>query len=454
MTFPRPKFQRYLLPIGLAILGAIACMLLLPAEQQAVRSQISGFPDADATSHLARIPILAGLCFLPAVAGICYCLGGTLDRYVARRFFSIFLICMSALLIVWLLIDFQDNIGDFLETKNPAKTMAQFYSARSSAIVLFLMPYALLLSLLYSLGHLSSTREIVAMVQSGRGIIRITAPLIIAGLFGTLLCIGLNYQWAPVAEGSKDKILDTALGKSPKEAADVLYYNADKRRLWLVGAFPPDYEKGQPLRNVEITTTRADGSLKTRLSAKNATWQPDTRKWIFNGATTTEFTPGEPPIFTKSAEPKVKAGWKETPWQLIKPGLSPTYLGVPDLTTWLSANTSNNVSINPAPYQTQWHYRWALPFTCLVTVLLATPLAIHFSRRGPGGSVFVAVVLSALMLLFSNVSLVLGEASILPPALAAWLPNLIFALIGIYLFQRRINGRPIYQAIRSLTGTD
>ena len=86
----------------------------------------------------------------------------------------------------------------------------------------------------------------------------------------------------------------------------------------------------------------------------------------------------------------------------------------------------------------------------MVTVLLATPLAIHFSRRGTGSGAFMAVVLSALMLLISGVVLAVGEAGLLPPAAAAWLPNAAFALLAVWLLHRRMTGRPIYQTLRKM----
>ena len=61
-----------------------------------------------------------------------------------------------------------------------------------------------------------------------------------------------------------------------------------------------------------------------------------------------------------------------------------------------------------------------------------------------------AVVLSALMILFSNISLALGEAGTLRPVIAAWLPNVAFAFLGLYLFRRRITGQPIYHVLRRL----
>ena len=88
--------------------------------------------------------------------------------------------------------------------------------------------------------------------------------------------------------------------------------------------------------------------------------------------------------------------------------------------------------------------------TCLVTVLLAVPLSIHFSRRGGGSGIFLAVVLAVLMLFTSTITLALGESGALTPFFAAWIPNIFFSAIGLYLYHRRITGRPIYQSLKNL----
>lgn len=450
MTFIRNHLWHFLLPLVLAVAGAALCALLVPAETSAIRQQLSGFPDSDTITHELRPFVLMALCFLPALASLFYVLGGIMDRYIAREFMTIFAICLSALLLIWLIMDLSDKIGDFRDADNLAATLARFYATRSPAVMLLLMPYSLLLSLLYSLGKLSSSREIIAMVQSGRSVVRITLPLLVAGVFFSLFCLGLNYHWAPVAEGSVDRIVATANGKGPTEATNVLFLNPADRRLWKIGSFPPDYHQRGPLSDVEVITTRPDHSLDSQISAQEARWDRSTRRWTFSNATRTTFEPGQAPVFETMTAPLEIDGWSETPFQLIKPGLSATFLGIPGLTTWLQSNIRNDHFASPAPYLTQWHYRWALPFSCLVTVLLATPLAVHFSRRGPGGGIFLAVVFAGLMLMVSSISVALGESGSLPPALAAWLPNIGFALLGLYLFRRRITGQPIYLVLRRL----
>ncbi len=211
--FLRSHSPRLLLILALAALGAGLCALLVPAESRAVAQQLIGFPDSDVQAHQARPLVLAALCFLPALAGLVYSLGGTLDRYITRQFLGIFGICLSGLFLIWLLIDLSDKISDFRSSQHLLRTIGTFYATRSPAILLLLLPYSLLLALLHALGKLSTNREIIAMIQSGRGVLRITLPLIVAGVFCTLLSLGLNYHWAPIAEGRQDEILAEASGK-------------------------------------------------------------------------------------------------------------------------------------------------------------------------------------------------------------------------------------------------
>ncbi len=444
----RSHVPRILLILALAAMGAAVAAWLVPAETLAVAEQFVGFPDSDVRSHEARPLVLAALCFIPALGALAYAMGDTLDRYITRQFLGICAICFSALFMIWLLIDLSDNLSEFRQSENVLATIGTFYSCRLPAVLLLLLPYSLLLAILYSLGKLSTNREIIAIIQSGRGVPRITLPLLIAGLLFTFFCLGINYHWAPIADGRQDEILAEASGSEAAEASQVLYRNPTGRRLWMIGAFPTDYQKGRALLNVEVTTTDENRRVTSRLSASRAMWDRDSRRWSFEKPVVSHFEPGLPPVFEKPAEPLTIDTWSETPWQLIKPGLSAAYLGIPDLSTWIHANTGQPGFADSSPYLTQWHYRWALPFACLVTVLLAAPLAIHFSRRGPGGGIFLAVVLSALMLLVSNIVLAFGEAGIIQPIAAAWLPNLTFGTIAIYLFHRRVTGRPIYHTLR------
>ena len=118
--------KRILLTLAFVIAGALLCALILPGEYRSVAKQLLGFPDSDTRAHELRPLLMATLCFLPAVAALLYALGGTLDRYITRQFLGIFAICLSALFLIWLLIDLSDKIGDFRKSDHIVTTILTF----------------------------------------------------------------------------------------------------------------------------------------------------------------------------------------------------------------------------------------------------------------------------------------------------------------------------------------
>lgn len=416
-------------------------------EQAAVDLHLEGFPDAEVIYHSMRPWVLVMLCFMPFLASLFYCWLPTFEKYLAREFFLIFNICMGALFGLWFIGDLGDNLGDFAGVANVFGTLAQFYLYRLPSVLLLLLPYGLLLSLLYVLGKFSKSNEIVAMIQSGYSIVRITRPLLFAGIWCSVFLLGLNFHWAPQSEGKKEELTSLAKGLPMYEARNVLFRDPYSQRLWLVGIFPENFREKGKLEHVEVTTLRADGSLKNRISAPIVTWDRETKTWIFGKPTLTEFRKGESPIFTKLKEPLIK-NWAETPAQIIKPSLNVDFLGLPDLSSWLNSPLAEQATSNRLSYLTHWHHRWALPFSCLVTVILAAPLSIYFTRKGVGSGVFLAILLSVLMLFFTSIALSFGEAGMLPPIVSAWATNLGFSLLGLWLYRKRMSGLPITHLLK------
>jgi lipopolysaccharide export system permease protein len=94
-----------------------------------------------------------------------------------------------------------------------------------------------------------------------------------------------------------------------------------------------------------------------------------------------------------------------------------------------------------APFKTHLQYRLALPWTCLVVVFIAAPLGIGFSRRGVLSSVAASIILVFTMNFLTQLFLALGEGSRISAWTAAWTPNVIFAVIGLYLLYLRATNR-------------
>ena len=133
-------------------------------------------------------------------------------------------------------------------------------------------------------------------------------------------------------------------------------------------------------------------------------------------------------------------GWSETPYRLSSANVRPEFLGVSELREYLRFNSDFPQTLL-APFRTQLQYRWALPWTCMVVAIMATPLGIGFSRRGILASVAVAIGLVFTMNFLIHLFLALGEGDRVSPVVAAWTPNVIYFVIGLYLLRLRATNR-------------
>ncbi|HVK58703.1 MAG TPA: LptF/LptG family permease, partial [Candidatus Kapabacteria bacterium] len=87
--------------------------------------------------------------------------------------------------------------------------------------------------------------------------------------------------------------------------------------------------------------------------------------------------------------------------------------------------------------ETQFHARLAQPWTCLVVALVALPFGASTNSRrnvlvGVASSIFIVFIYFVLL----RIGLALGTGAYIPPWLAAWLPNVFFAGMGLYLTWR------------------
>ncbi|MGJ8724514.1 MAG: LptF/LptG family permease [Roseibacillus sp.] len=442
-----------LLPfIILLILGLAAGWFLAPFEEESVRNYLIGFPDADEELHGLRPWAVKALCLVPALGALWYTFASILDRYLFRKTLTAFLITTFGFLLLFVIMDFQDSMDDLTSAKDPSKFLPTYYAVLLSQTLVLLLPFTILLGLLYSLGQLSASREIIAFTQTGRGISRLLRPLVVLGCLLSLISFFLNFHLAPWARGYREALLKSASEGETSQASNVIHHNASDQRLWHIGGFPYDLSGESPLIDVQISTISPDGSLLSRLKSPRVSWNRETGNWSFAKPSRLLVQSEPTPEYEKGLpDPLIMPEWPETPSQLIQEGLDARYLGIPGITDWLKHNPGRDSFAAPA-FETQLHYRWAQPCLCLVTVLLAAPLGISFARRGRGGTVAVAVILSALMLFCAEVFLAFGDSGQIPAIPAAWATNGIFLLVSFILIQRRLKGRPIFQSIRRLCG--
>lgn len=394
-----------------------------------------------------------------------YARGTIIDKYLIRQFCIPFVFCLLALAILWIIIDLQDNGHDFIDSGTPINEIVQFYIVQIPWLAIEFTPITLLLSLLFCLGKMSKANEIVSMITAGQSLLRILQPIIIVGFYCSFVCLVLNYQLAPWAKGNKNTVHEKITSDNNEKKTTRYYdkhrifHQANSNRFWYINRIPVDLENDY-LKDVAIISNNKEGQVTREIYANRVKWikYEGQQRWIVRDVRIVDYEKVEefdkilnkkitflkPVVFDYHGQlmfPDTRDNslyynneiWTETPWELFSGGIDPEFLGVPKLTSYIRTKVATDNSRRLSAFKTHRHYRFSLPWRCFIVVLLAAPLGIVYSRRGFVGNVTMAVMLYIFMFFLSDVAVAMGGGGRLPAFASAWLINIIFFFLGLYL---------------------
>jgi LPS export ABC transporter permease LptG len=349
---------------------------------------------------------------------------------------QVYIYCIAGFLSVWLIFDVSDNISTFIDEHFGFMLTVRYYATQVPEVFVILLPVSLLLALLFSLGRMSRSNEIVSMLTAGVSIPRVLSPLIGMGLLTVAASFALNYSLAPHAEMAKKNFIATARSHQFTVQGQI-FRNRTDSRTWFIQSFRPGHDV---FNNVQVLQQDAHDNIVANYLTPRATYHPETKTWELDQVKVVHYDPAGN-ISDEKMFPSLKIdNWSETPFRLGSANVRAEYLSFPELRQYLHFNSDFPVTLL-APFRTHLQYRLALPWTCLVVVCIAAPLGIGYSRRGVLASVASAVVLVFSMNFLTHLFLALGEGDRISPLVAAWTPNLIFAVIGLYLLYLRATNR-------------
>ena len=364
-----------------------------------------------------------------------------LDRYVLQKFSLPFVYCFLGFIAIWFIFDLSDNLPDFLQGKAGFDVLLEYYKSQIPEIVVISLPIGALLALLYSLTAMSRSNEIISMLGAGVSVTRVLVPLMVVGLALTAITAYFNYESAPHAAMIKKRTLrDIKRGKTTEVGlTGHLYRNREDLRTWFSRRV---YAESQRLIDVQIIQQDIDGNIVKEWYARDAHYNEITKSWSLQRARYVEIN-SEGRISKSEMHNEIEiSGWRETPWRIASSVMNPDYLSVPELEDYLVFN-KDFPEVRLAPYRTQLHYRWALPWVCLLVVFIAAPLGIVYSRRGILGGVAAAIGLFFSLVFVSSLFIALGKGNRVSPWLATWGPMAVYFVIGLGLLWFRSTNRDL-----------
>lgn len=366
-----------------------------------------------------------------------------LDRHVLGEWLKVFGLVTGAcigLLMLQILYDAYPNMRGFGASNTQ---MLLYFLVSAPASLSIVIPIAVLVSLLYSLGQLHRHNEITAMRAAGIGLWRVTAGVwYVAGALSVLLFY-LNATVIPWSVEHARIMWDnmrfshqastTESGEEVGLVFNVTYDNRIDGRLWLIPRFS---EYSHRAFGVHLSFLDQDRREMRRLVATEGFWDEVEREWVLmNGRETWFDTETADVTRTLAFESKTLEGVRDDPMWMVLLDKRPKDLSFFELQEIInSPDTVENPRL-PA-YQVRYHTLLAGTFSCLIVAGLAIPFAVTGVRVNPAVGVSKSLGLFVLYYLLTTFGTLMGEQGTLDPRAAAWLPNVAGILAAIWFSAR------------------
>jgi len=357
-----------------------------------------------------------------------------IDKYILRSLFVPTAYCLLTFCMLFVLFDLFDHLSDFIDAQTPFLQIVRYYFYILPAMLVFIVPISLLLGLLYGLWQLSKNNELTAMRASGVSLMRLTIPIMLAGLFFSLLITGLQETVAPWSSYWANQFIQRQKkgnDLSTRYALNLTMNNEEQHRIWAISKFDLITHD---MQGIKVVQQRPDGSDLDMIHAEQGKFY-DGRWWLFK-VTIQKHDFYNNPVGAVVAEPQRQmTDWTETPDDFLHEVKDPIFLSSRDLWKFMRDHKNLSEKTN-ARITVDMHVRLAMPWTCLVVTLFGIPYGVRAARKGALVGIIIALLTFFAFYFLMTFGQWMGKNQILTPLVSAWLPNLVFASAGLFMMAR------------------
>jgi lipopolysaccharide export system permease protein len=359
-----------------------------------------------------------------------------LDRYILGKFMVTFFFCLLLLTAIIIVIDISEHADDFIKAKLPVnKIITEYYFGFIPRIDAMLFPLFTFISVIFFTSKMAGRSEIVAILSSGVTFRRFLLPYWIGGSFLALMLWGgyqylvpqANRKWADFEKKYVD--VNSAIASYGQSAyRQNVFFRDDPDTYISIRGYDTVSRSGSML-----TLNRfRKNELTYNLRAQTFNWDSSEKKWRLFTVVERQFHPVTEAVLSS---PDKIAVFNFHPEALRKDDYLKDQMTTPELNRFIRLEKKRGSEIL-STLQVERHNRDAIPASVLILSLIGAILSSRKLRGGSGMHLALGVVISMVYVLAGRFTSVFATKGNLTPWLAAWLPNILFILLAVYLYRK------------------
>lgn len=352
-----------------------------------------------------------------------------LDRYVLQEFLKILAATALGFPVLVIVVDITENLDKYLARNLRTVDIAKAYLYGVPETMFLVLPAAVLFATVFAIGGFTRHSEITAAKASGISFHRFIAPIALGASLATIVGLMLAMAYPP-ANARRDDLLQEKKAYNSLSRFNFTFQAEEERRVYKIGA--ADVGKGT-LDAVEIDRKGLGSDYPSYLIwARNAVYARRSG-WMLKDGVVHVMT-GDSSNFSVRFDSLHDRRFREQPQHLMANPKAPDEMGWTDLGDFIHAMERSGSDVNKL--RTARMLKLAIPATCIIIMLFGAPLATSSQKGGAAYGAGVSLGTTVVFLMLVQLTQAIGDKGIVMPELAAWLPGMLFAVMGGVLLAR------------------
>ncbi len=356
-----------------------------------------------------------------------------LDDLVLRDFALYLTMIVAAFMMLLLVFTLFELLGDILRNQVSPLTVGEYLLNVVPYFLYNTTPLSMLLAVLVTFGLLQRSNEITAIKATGISLYRIIVPVLLASTIVAGALFLSDQFYLPRTNKRQDALRNRIKGKPAQT-----YLRPDRK--WIFGQHSDIYyyQFFDPDRDVfgGVSVFQFDPhtfQVTHRITADRAHWSEQMGRWVYeqgwerslNGSAIENYRQFDAATYPELAE---------APAYFKKEIKQSSEMNYEELRRYIHDLEQSGFDV--VRLRVQLQKKIAYPLITLVMAVLAIPFALSTGKRSAVAGVATAIGIGIVYWTISGLFEQMGNLSQLPPALAAWSPDLVFGFIGGYLILR------------------
>ena len=353
-----------------------------------------------------------------------------IDWYIAKKFILTFLLSMLLIIIVVIIFDLSEKIDYFVKNEAPFKAIVfDYYFNYIPYMINMFGSLFVFITVIFFTSQMASHSEIIAILSCGVSFHRMMVPYVVTATLIALLSLGLNLYVIPKSNVTRIEFESKYIKRHNNFNLHNIHYQTAPGQFIYIESF----SRWNNTAN-RFTIEDFDGhKLRRKISAESAAWDSTMDGWHMRRVIIRDYSEGlgdkvrvEEKLDTVIAL-KIK--------DLFNNEKTVETLTIDQLNDLIQTQKMRgDANVMYAAIERQ--RRMTMPFSAIILTIIGVSLSARKRRGGIGWNIGIGIALAFSYIFFLRMSEMFVYTDTLPPAVAMWLPNLLFTIIAAFLYNR------------------